>query len=569
MRMKKNGYSLVLTITMSVIVMAVLFGIYRVVAALYTSTSEGYYIKLAEEAGESGTAYANNCLGKYGNTQTWGDIGSGKELTTASDCRGKQNVYTNNKYVLINSKVRTSFKVGKLEGHADQAAQISAIGEAEVLNSSGVVIRTYSVVVKKSIVWPTNLVAQKSVSGTRRTCGILSGDVYCWGNNVCGQLGNGRSGNCRQATIESGSSVDSVVPVKVLKQIGVLLGKNITDIFTAQYHTCVIADGEVYCWGYNGNGQLGNGRSGVNEFSNVPVKIGGLLAGKTVTTIGGSQNASCAIAGGKIYCWGDYRFRGESNSWPKLVEAGTHPDGLPGNYIATGLSTSGSRSANMCAIAGGYAYCWGQNHAGQVGNGGVTSHTQVVNYPSIVKGLSNVTAISQDGYPYHTTLMGRQTHICAIASGKVYCWGGGSNGQLGYHVSDYSTMPQLTRMSSGREFFASHVEAGINHTCALNSKDSKVYCWGSNVYGQLGNGTNINHTHVPTPVVVGNNGIPYGQTVVNVAGGANRGCAVVSNGRSYCWGWNNAGQIGDNTRIDRFTPTESLFLRPVENRYIY
>ncbi len=68
---------------------------------------------------------------------------------------------------------------------------------------------------------------------------------------------------------------------------------------------------------------------------------------------------------------------------------------------------------------------------------------------------------------------------------------------------------------------------------------------------------------------VGANGLPPSEDVVALAAGANRGCAIMTNKRSYCWGLNDAGQIGDGTYRNRFSPTESLFLRPVQNRYIY
>ena len=143
-------------------------------------------------------------------------------------------------------------------------------------------------------------------------------------------MGNGRSvghnpGNPAKAAL----SVDSDIPVKVVKQTGVLYGKRIDDLFTAQYHSCALAEGKVYCWGYNGTGQLGNGRSGDEEHSNVPIEVKGALAGKTVTSIGGSYNTSCAIAGGKIYCWGE-GYHGVTGTgdktkvrpWPTLVRAG-------------------------------------------------------------------------------------------------------------------------------------------------------------------------------------------------------------------------------------------------------
>ena len=108
------------------------------------------------------------------------------------------------------------------------------------------------------------------------------------------------------------------------------------------------------------------------------------------------------------------------------------------------------------------------------------------------------------------------------------------------------------------------------------SGTNKVYCWGSNEFGQLGAGENSDPRETGgfiqsnTPLEVG--GLPAGEKIVSMSAGANRGCVIMENKRSYCWGLNENGQIGDGTSGPgnyRFSPTESLFLRPTQNRYIY
>ena len=104
--------------------------------------------------------------------------------------------------------------------------------------------------------------------------------------------------------------------------------------------------------------------------------------------------------------------------------------------------------------------------------------------------------------------------------------------------------------------------------------NKKVYCWGDNKFGQLGGGNDsaskaMQKSSNPVLVHSGDDGLPESENVVDIAAGANRGCAIMSNKRSYCWGLNENGQIGDGTNENRFSPTESLFLRPVQNRYIY
>ena len=95
---------------------------------------------------------------------------------------------------------------------------------------------------------------------------------------------------------------------------------------------------------------------------------------------------------------------------------------------------------------------------------------------------------------------------------------------------------------------------------------------GGNEFGQLGankDASHLSYSRTPQPVHVGPGGLPSSEDVVTLAAGANRGCAIMTNKRAYCWGKNDDGQIGDGTYEHRFSPTESLFLRPTQNRYIY
>src|SRR5690606_1575630 len=78
-------------------------------------------------------------------------------------------------------------------------------------------------------------------------------------------------------------------------------GTRVTAVSAGNLHTCAVADGSAYCWGSDTAGQLGNGDGGN---SSVPVEVGGLLTGKTVTSITTGQNHTCAIADGAAYCWG-------------------------------------------------------------------------------------------------------------------------------------------------------------------------------------------------------------------------------------------------------------------------
>lgn len=588
---QKNGYSLVLIVLMSTFIMAVLAGSMRIVTQSYIYSQEEYYYKLAQEAGEAGTAYANACLDSNNTEQSWGSVPGGiGPLRPDTNCKGATAFY-GNKYVFENSKLRTTFEVGNLEASTKGAssgvalsaatAQISAIGRVELI-SGGSVVKTYTAIVKKAVTWPADLNAARVVSGSFRTCALMSNSVWCWGD----PKGKGALGD--------GMNTKANVPVRV-RQVGDMKYGKIIDIFTAQFHSCVLTElsgvRKVYCWGSNEEGQLGNGQYGAGKYSDVPVGVGGGIVGKNITAIGGTGDVSCAIADGKIYCWGS-NYRGElgynAPSHPTLspnpvpVATGGDPYWrLQPGYKAVKLSTSGSRSQTMCAIMDtGIAYCWGQAKFGQTGS---TAFVSSYNYgqPVRVARISNVTDISQDGYPYGaahlTSPYSRAPHVCAIASGKVYCWGGAEDGQSGVGAYDDATYKTYTapKEVKGLPGVPKRIAVGLGHSCALvelSDGKHKVYCWGANEFGQLGankDASHLSYSRTPQPVHVGPGGLPSSEDVVTLAAGANRGCAIMTNKRAYCWGKNDDGQIGDGTYEHRFSPTESLFLRPVQNRYIY
>ena len=574
---RKNGYSLVLIILMSTFILALLAGAMRVVTQSYIYSQEEYYYKLAQEAGEAGTAYANACLDANKAEQSWSSAPGGiGPLHPETNCKGAV-TFPGNRYVFENSKLRTTFEVGDLEASTKRTAlsaataQISSVGRVEITNGSGVVLKTYVAVVKKSVTWPADIDATRTVSGTNRTCAILSNNVWCWGKNDMGQLGDG-------------TTHSSNIPVKV-RSIGDMRNGKIIDIFTAQHHSCVLtqlgSNKKVYCWGDNSFGQLGNGSSGAGNYSSVPVEVSGALAGKDVTSIGGTGDVSCAIASGKIYCWGrnnmgQLGFGNPGNpgfrATPVQINSGGH-NRLPSNYFATKLATGGSRSQTMCTITTEKrAYCWGLARFGQMGIGPISGNHY--SYATRVKDLENVTDISQDGYTWASD-HAYVSHTCAIASGRVYCWGGagrGQSGPLGHGAFGAHFQPVQVNGLPGVPL---RIEVGIAHSCALvNDHGNKnVYCWGDNKLGQLGTNSNTpQFSTSPKTVHVGIGGLPPTESVVDIAAGANRGCAIMTNKRSYCWGLNENGQIGDGTsgsENNRFSPTESLFLRPVQNRYIY
>ncbi|MGK2954899.1 MAG: RCC1 domain-containing protein [Solirubrobacterales bacterium] len=203
------------------------------------------------------------------------------------------------------------------------------------------------------------------------------------------------------------------------------------------------------------------------------------------------------------------------------------PTPVPNLNDAKAISASNNHS---CAIRdSGQAVCWGWNANGQLGDGSTTDRAT----PTSVTGLTDAKAIAAGS-----------GHTCAIrTSGQVVCWGGNSNGQLG----DGTNADELTAVPVTGLTDATSITAGLSHTCAIRTSGQAVCC-GDNEDGELGDGTSTNR-FTPTPV----QGLA---DATSIAAASNfHSCAIRESGRTVCWGHNVFGQLGDGTNTYRFIPT--------------
>ena len=142
-------------------------------------------------------------------------------------------------------------------------------------------------------------------------------------------------------------------------------------------------------------------------------------------------------------------------------------------------------------------------------------------------------------------------HTCALhADGAVQCWGGNDFGQLGNPEVESSPRPVPVHMPDG--VFVVAIDAGAFHTCAL-TRDHRVYCWGSNGYGQLGIGSSMS-SMFPQLVTLA----PTTAVASDITAGGFTTCVSMSNGTAQCWGRNQYGEVGDATRVLRNTPTSVI-----------
>lgn len=323
-------------------------------------------------------------------------------------------------------------------------------------------------------------------SANGHTCAIADGEIYCWGDNVVGQLG-------------TRGTTDLAVPTKIFMD-GWLRGKVITDISVGNNNTCAVADGKAYCWGGNGFGQTGNSLSGFDFKAPVPVYDGGVLRGKTVTDIDTGGNTTCAIADGKPYCWG-YNTEGELGNGDDSGTRSHYPvevvtSGVLSGKTSTSISTG---TWHTCVIADGKPYCWGYNAYMELGNGSRAESSSPVAVN--VSGALNGKTVSSIGVGIY--------HSCVIADLRSYCWGYNAGGQSGWGSTSVWTSAPTGTNAAGlmHNKNVTSLAVGGNHTCAI--ADGKTYCWGQNAEGELGNGTTSGSA---TPVLVTDNGVLSGKS---------------------------------------------------------
>ena len=350
------------------------------------------------------------------------------------------------------------------------------------------------------------------VAGSGATCGLItSGAAYCWGDQGFGQLGNG-----------------STTPGHQLTPALVLGGLSFASLTAGGDHTCgLAADGKAYCWGSSDNGQRGDGTT---DRRGTPVAVAGPAGGAALTfssLSAGTFHTCGVVADGTAYCWGDnsYGELGDGTTTQRLV-----PTPVAGGQRFAAVSAG---SFYTCGLTGaGKAYCWGSNVNYQLGDGSATNHAS----PSPVSG--DLTFASIDAGPAATT--------CAVTTaGAGYCWGGNFHGPVGDGTTTDRSTP--TAVTGGLTF--TDIAAGWAFACGTTT-GALLYCWGDNDRGELGDGTLTDHAS-PAAVLGPAGGAALGFAIVGVF---THTCGVTSSGAAYCWGDNEAGELGDGSTTDRTTP---------------
>ncbi len=377
-------------------------------------------------------------------------------------------------------------------------------------------------------------------------CGITGGgELWCWGSNLEGRLGISQMAGETIAPTRVGTASDW------------------TAIAVGGEYQCGLRAGELYCWGRNYYLALGTGP--LDELAPAPTRVGA-DAWQAIAT---DNFTTCGIRDdGSLWCWG----RNESGQLGRDFASTFEPMAQIGSAREWSAVSVGKDHA--CALKGTELYCWGSNGMGQLGAGerGTERWTITAIAPAIAW-----TAVSAGVW-----------HTCAISdAGESYCWGVGWNGRLGIGAETDADVPVRTAAPALHT-----IDAGDSHTCGVTLAGA-LWCWGKALRGAIAgiedstiapreivaSGiTQVDVDGLITCVVddaahilcsgqnaAGQTGQPPGVTLAleradtrtdwaSITAQRNHACGTTAGGETYCWGLNNAGQLGDGTAVDRQSP---------------
>jgi alpha-tubulin suppressor-like RCC1 family protein len=403
---------------------------------------------------------------------------------------------------------------------------------------------------------PTGTTCTAAVgAGLEHSCAVRTdGAVFCWGRNDYGQIGNG-------------DTTDQLAPIQVVggAQGGAFL-TNIKSVVGGAQHTCALdKDGGVWCWGKNGDGQLGDNTT---TDSKTPVHV---LSLSGVTSLYAGFASNCAQVGDSVSCWG-YNNQGEIGDTTKTDRP------MPTQVVGlSGVVEFALADESACAVrTDGTVWCWGENSSGELGDGTTTQRGMAKPIPGLdgalhvamtwasgcaattygvvcwgnnTEGELGTGSFTDSTVPVFSevpvtlvSMIGGRAHTCGLTfDGELWCWGNGGDGRFFDGGDDYrpgpvhASVPPVAAVAGGGAFTCVRLETGA------------IQCAGYNGRGQLGDGK---RTSQPQPQVVPM--LANVKSVMNSSGG--HSCAIMMDGTVSCWGANGDGQLGDGTYVDRGTP---------------
>jgi alpha-tubulin suppressor-like RCC1 family protein len=390
------------------------------------------------------------------------------------------------------------------------------------------------------------------------------GTIWAWGWNVYGQLGDGTTIE-RTSPVQTGTDTDWVVSI----------------VSAGSHTTALKSDGTFWVWGSNGYGQLGDGTA--DDISS-PIQTGTIdIEGASVSVAAGVNHNLSIQSDGTLWAWGEntYGQIGDGTFFDALTQIQVVIDSVqyPAARNNDWITVAAGLGHSLALKTDGTLWAWGLNDRGQLGDGTTADAVSPVRISTdtdwvlVAAGGRHNLALKSNGTLWawgsnvHGQLgngtlvdelspvqIGLDTDWVAIAAGgelshslarksngKLYAWGRNNRGQLG----DGTTVDKSSPVQVGTDNKWVKFKAGLEHSVGRKS-NGKLFAWGRNDYGQLGDGTTTDKT---SPVPIGTD-----TDWKEIASGWHHNLAKKSNGKVYAWGRNNYGQLGDGSTDDKTSP---------------